>query len=79
MRKLSLNEAVLTELEKLPPRQYRQVVSAILDLLADPFPINSIEVAGTSYRRLAIGESRVVYTADTELVRLIGAGTRSAA
>ena len=38
MRKLALNKTVLTELQKLPPRQYRQVVGAILDLLAEPVP-----------------------------------------
>ena len=77
MRKLALDQAVLTELRKLPPRQYRQVVSAILDLLADPFPVNSVVVEGTPYRRFLIGESRVIYKADKESIRLVAAGTRS--
>ena len=77
MRKLALNQALLIELRNLPPRQYRQVVSAILDLLADPLPVNSVMVEGTPYRRLLIGESRVIYTADEESIRLVAAGTRS--
>jgi mRNA interferase RelE/StbE len=76
MRTLVLNRAVITELKKLPPEQYRQVVSAILDLLAEPSPFNSAAVEETHYRRLMIGKSRVVYAADEECVHVVAAGSR---
>jgi mRNA interferase RelE/StbE len=77
MRKLVLNKAVIKELEGLPVRQYRQVVSAILDLLAEPWPHSSKALEGTPHRRLAIGEYRVVYRADEEAVHLVVAGKRN--
>jgi mRNA interferase RelE/StbE len=77
MRKLVLNKPVLKELEELPAKQYRQLVSAILDLLAEPCPHYSKALEGTPYRRLAIGEYRVVYRADGEFVHLVVAGKRN--
>ena len=77
MRKLVLNKAVLKGLDELPAKQYRQVVSAILDLLAEPCPHYSKALEGTPYRRLALGEYRVVYRADEELIHLIVAGKRN--
>ena len=77
MRKLVLNKPVLKELEELPAKQYRQVVSAILDLLAEPCPHYSKALEGTPYRRLAIGEYRVVYRADEQFVHVAVAGKRN--
>jgi mRNA interferase RelE/StbE len=77
MRKLVLNKAVLNELDELPAKQYRQVVSAVLDLLADPSPHYSNALEGTPCRRLAVGEYRVVYSADDVCVRLVVAGKRN--
>ena len=77
MRKLVLNNVVLKELEELPPKQYRQVVGAILDLLAEPCPHYSKTLEGTPYRRLALGEVRVVYRSDEESIHLVVAGKRN--
>jgi len=77
MRKLVLNKSVLKELEDLPAKQYRQVVSAILDLLADPCPHYSKALEGTPYRRLAVGEYRVIYRADDEFVHVVVTGKRN--
>lgn len=77
MRKLVLNKPVLKELEALPAKQYRQVVSAMLDLLAEPSPHYSKALEGTPYRRLAIGEYRVVYRADEEFVHIVVTGKRN--
>lgn len=77
MRKLVLNKPVLKELDELPAKQYRQVVSAILDLLAEPSPHYSKALQGTPYRRLALGEYRVVYRADEEHIYLVVAGKRN--
>ncbi len=77
MRKLVLNKAALKELEESPAKQYRQVVSAILDLLAEPCPHYSKALEGTPYRRLALGECRVVYRADEESVYVAVTGKRN--
>src|SRR5262249_5747000 len=77
MRKLVLHKDVLKELDELQAKQYRQVVSAILDRLADACPHYSKTLEGTPYRRLALSEYRVVYRADEESVHVGVAGKRS--
>lgn len=57
-------KAVLKELLDLPPKQYRQVVSAILDLLIDSAPHYSKPLVGSPYRRISVGEYRVIYRVD---------------
>ena len=63
-----MNQDVLAELKKLQAEQYRRVLSAILDLLADPEPLHSAAVEGTHYRRLVISKTRVVYAADAKCI-----------
>ena len=55
----------------LPPKQYKQVVDAILSLLNDPRPHDSRALkAGKNLRRVDIGEYRVEN--DTLLVLVAG-------
>ena len=61
----------------MPTKQYRQVVSAIFDLLADPSPHYSKSLEGTDYRRIAVGEYRVVYRTDEHFIYVIVAGKRN--
>lgn len=75
MRQLVLSKPVLKELDELPAKQYRQVVSAILELLTEPSPHCSKALEKTPYRRLAIGEYRVVYRADKESVYILVASS----
>lgn len=77
MKKLVPQKAVLKELLELPPKQYRQVVSAILDLLVDPEPHYSKLLAGSPYRRIAVGEYRVIYRVDGEDVIVPTFGKRN--
>jgi mRNA interferase RelE/StbE len=77
MKKLVPDKAVLKGLLDLPPKQYRQVVSAVFDLLIDPSPHYSKALAGTPYRRIAIGEYRVVYRSDDDSVHLLAFGKRN--
>jgi mRNA interferase RelE/StbE len=77
MRTLVPTRAVLKDLLELPPKQYRQVVSAVFDLLADPCPHYSKALAGTPYRRIAIGEYRVVYRFDEASVHVVAFGKRN--
>lgn len=77
MRQLSLHKSVLKELESLPAKQYRQVVSSILDLLNDPSPHYSKKLQSTSYFRIAVGEYRVIYQADDSTVTVYAFGKRN--
>lgn len=77
MRKLSIQKSVLKDLEELPAKQYRQVVSAMLDLLNDPMPHYSKKLQGSSYMRLALGEYRLIYEADEQAVFIYAFGKRN--
>jgi mRNA interferase RelE/StbE len=77
MRKLAIEKTVLKDLLDLPPKQYRQVVSAVFDLLADPHPHYAKQLKGSPYRRIAVGEYRVVYRADDACVYVVVCGKRN--
>jgi hypothetical protein len=50
MRKLVVEKGLVKD---LPAKQYRQVVSAVFDLLADRSPHYAKPLQGSQYRRLA--------------------------
>jgi len=77
MRRLVPEKSVLKDLKDLPAKQYRQVVSAIFDLLSDPYPHYSKPLQGCPYWRIAVGEYRVVYRADDDTVFLVAFGKRN--
>jgi mRNA interferase RelE/StbE len=77
VKKLALNSDLLKALPDLPPKQYRQVVGAILDLLNDSRPHYSKQLSGSPYMRLAVGEYRVIYRDDAETVHIVLLGKRN--
>jgi mRNA interferase RelE/StbE len=77
MRKLALEKAVVKDLLELPPKQYRQVVSAVFDLLTEPQPHYAKALRGSPYVRIAVGEYRIVYRVDAECVYVVVAGKRN--
>jgi mRNA interferase RelE/StbE len=77
MRQLDLQRAALKGLMDLPPKQFRQVVNAIFELLADPTPHYSVVLQGCNYRRISVGEYRVIYRADDKTVFIIVFGNRN--
>jgi mRNA interferase RelE/StbE len=77
MRRLALEKAVHKELSTLTAKQYRQVVSAIFDLLKDPRPHYAQQLQGSTYWRIAVGEYRVIYRADDESVYVVVFGKRN--
>lgn len=77
MRKLALQKAAIKELDDLPAKQYRQVVSAIFELLIDAAPHYSRRLQNSQYSRIAVGEYRVIYRADDEFVSVVAVGKRN--
>jgi mRNA interferase RelE/StbE len=70
MFKLDVTKSAMSFLDKLPPKQYRQVARKIFSLLADPEPADSIQLKGYPFRRTDIGEYRIVYRIDGETVKI---------
>ncbi len=65
-------------IKTLPPKQYKQVVDAILSLLNDPRPHDSRALkAGKNLRRVDIGEYRVVYRVEDDTLLVLVAGKRN--
>ena len=78
MRKLDITKSVGKFIRKLPPKQYRQVVSTILDLRENPSPHDSEQLTGyPEYKRVDIGEYRIVYRFDKETVYVAVVGKRN--
>lgn len=77
MRQLAIQKSVIKDLQGLPAKQYRQVVSSILDLLKEPSPHNSKNLQGSPYMRLAVGEYRVIYNYSEDSVAVYAFGKRN--
>ncbi len=59
----------------LPPKQFRQVVTTVLKLRQNPEPNDSKRLIGyPDYRRVDVGEYRVIYRLgeDTVYIALVG-------
>jgi len=77
MKKLDLSLRAVRFLESLPTKQFRQVVTAMLRLLRDPFPHDSRQLQGHPYHRIDVGEYRVVYRLEGDLLRVALIGKRN--
>jgi len=74
-RKLDVRSAVVKEFKDLPTKHFRQATLAILSLLQNATPHDSAALLEHQpWRRLDIGEYRVIYqfAADTVYVALLG-------
>ena len=78
MYKLDITKAVDRFLKKLQPKQFRQVVQTILKLRVDPTPQDSKQLIGSpDYRRVDIGEFRIIYRVEGDIVKVAVAGKRN--
>jgi len=76
--KLDLTRAAGKFLTKLPPKQFRQVVSTIFRLRENPEPHDSSQLIGNpEYRRVDIGEYRIIYRLETDAVKIAVVGKRN--
>ena len=64
-------------LRTLDPRQFRQVVTALFRLLQNPEPHDSASLTGFPFRRVDIGEYRIIYHVDGEVLRVPLIGRRN--
>jgi mRNA interferase RelE/StbE len=75
--KLDITHDSLKFLLTLDPRQFRQVVTALFRLLQDPEPHDSASLTGFPLRRVDIGEYRIIYHVDGEVLRVPLVGKRN--
>ncbi len=75
MLKIDITKSTGKFIKKLPPKQYRQVVSTIFNLRENPTPHDSKQLIGYSeYNRSDIGEYRIIYrfNSDTLYIAIVG-------
>jgi mRNA interferase RelE/StbE len=78
MYKIDITKSAGKFLKKLSPKQYRQVVSAILALRENPTPNDSKQLSGCpEYHRVDIGEYRIVYQFNNDTVYIAVIGKRN--
>jgi mRNA interferase RelE/StbE len=74
---LSLSKASVRFLDKLPPKQYRQVTRKVIMLMADPQPADAERLRGHEYSRVTVGEYRVIFDVHDGVLRSIAIGKRN--
>jgi mRNA interferase RelE/StbE len=75
--KLDLSKQSLKFVQNLPPKQFRQVLNKILELMSEPYPTDSIKLKGSPYKRTDIGEYRIIYTVEGDCVKVYYTGKRN--
>jgi len=75
--KLDLTHQSKKFVGKLPPKQFRQVVNKVLELMANPEPPDSIHMEGYPFKRVDIGEYRIVYRVEGDCVNVACIGKRN--
>ena len=77
MLKLDLSRDAFGFIQTLNPKQYRQVVGTVFRLLHNPEPQDSSALIGYSYRRVDIGEYRIIYNVDGDVLKVFLIGKRN--
>ena len=60
-------------LADLPAKQFRQIMLKVLKLLSNPMPndLKKIVLNGISYLRVDVGEYRIIYRIENEILYLV--------
>jgi mRNA interferase RelE/StbE len=74
--KVEVDRDVLVWLHKQPRNVFLTVLGAMLGLVADPCPPNSIEMRDGSGRRLRVGDYRVIYRVEADELTIHAVGHR---
>lgn len=74
MLALDLRQRASKFMQKLPPKHRRQISEKILALQNDPLPPDSERLTGFFYRRADVGEYRIIYRVEANVlfIPLIG-------
>jgi mRNA interferase RelE/StbE len=75
--KLDLTHEAKRFLDNLPPKQFRQVVNKVISLMENPLPQDSCSLSGAPYRRVDIGEYRIIYRVEAECLKVALIGKRN--
>jgi mRNA interferase RelE/StbE len=77
MLNLNLSRQASKFLKKLPCKQAKQIAQKIIELRNNPYPHDSITLKGYPYRRTDIGEYRIIYEIEGEILQILIIGKRN--
>lgn len=78
MHKIDITKSAGKFIKNLAPKQYRQVVGTVLSLRENPRPHDSEQLKGyPDYKRVDIGEFRIIYRFDKDIVYIALVGKRN--
>ena len=77
MLKIEISKRAAKFLKELHGKQARQVGTKIQELRNNPSPNDSIKLKGHPYRRTDIGEYRIVYYVETDILKIHVVGKRN--
>ena len=77
MLKLDLTNDAKKFIEQLDAKPFRQIFKKILALLDDPEPQDTKALSGYPYRRADVGEFRIIYRFEQEVLLVILIGKRN--
>lgn len=77
MLKLQISKEAQKFFDSLPPKQFRQIVRKVFELLEQPKPHDMKELKGYPFLRNDVGEYRLVYDIKGDTLRLILVGKRN--
>ncbi|MGD9209614.1 MAG: type II toxin-antitoxin system RelE/ParE family toxin [Desulfobacteraceae bacterium] len=78
MYKLDSTKAAGKFLQKLPAKQFRQIVTTIFRLRENPEPHDAKQLTGyPEYLRVDIGEYRIIYRIENDTVNIFVIGERN--
>ncbi len=77
MLRLDLTSKAIAFLDKLPPKQFKQVSTKIFSLMANSKPHDSKELKGYPYRGTDIGEYRIIFRVEEDVLKIALVGKRN--
>ena len=80
MYTIKYSKKVGKEISSLPKNSYKKIITTILRLQENPFPVNCKKLKSQmDYYRVRVGDYRIVYTIDNEIltITIIKIGHRS--
>ena len=77
MLKVNLSHQSAKFIKKLSTKHARQVATKITELRSNPYPQDSLKLKGYSYQRTDVGEYRIVYQVEAEILEILLIGKRN--
>lgn len=77
MRQIKLHKQAAKFIVGLPPKQQRQIATALLSLQQNNQPHDAKKLQGYSYYRVDCGEYRIIYDGDDTVISVYVIGKRN--